>query len=199
DGLITGSLEPIANGLISTAWLPLLACQVQPPAPANNSRSAATANGRSMGLLLLKKREAKYRLREAVSTGIFSLAASQYPSHFSPLPRASGGGGQPLARRSPARYDPATPSKEAIPLGELEMHRPPLAPLSLALLLALVNPAFGLVFHRTHEEVGPARAAGTPTSGPESAFRYSPLRCYWRESGWHGFGAMHDEVVTAFR
>src|SRR4051794_38984238 len=67
-------------------------------------------------------------------------------------------------------------------------------------MLALASPALGLYLQYTREEVGPAKATTrTPVSDPESAFRYSPLRCYLRESGWDGWGTSHNEVVTAFR
>jgi hypothetical protein len=72
--------------------------------------------------------------------------------------------------------------------------------LLLALLLALSPAALALVTQHSREEVGPAKGAtAAKGAGPEAAFRLSPLRCYWRESGWHGWGATRDQAVAAFR
>jgi hypothetical protein len=80
------------------------------------------------------------------------------------------------------------------------MSRSPLTPLSLVVLLGLVGSASGLLLQYKREEVGPAKGApGPQNAGPESTFRFSPLRCYWRESGWDGWGASSAEVLAAFR
>jgi hypothetical protein len=80
------------------------------------------------------------------------------------------------------------------------MSRPPLALLSVALLLALASAAHGLVVHYEHEEVGPARDVPVrPGTDPESTFRFSRLRCYWRETGFDGWGVSRRDVVAAFR
>ncbi len=80
------------------------------------------------------------------------------------------------------------------------MSRQPLALPSLAILLALASAAHGLVTHYKREEVGPVKGVRVPPgAGPESTFRLSRLRCYWRESGWDGWGISHHEVLAAFR
>jgi hypothetical protein len=76
----------------------------------------------------------------------------------------------------------------------------PLAIPSLAVLLWLASDSFALVVQYSREEVGPSKEAPPPPpTNPEAAFRYSPLRCYWQESGFDGFGMTRDEVLAAFR
>src|SRR5262245_52509548 len=80
------------------------------------------------------------------------------------------------------------------------MSRPSLVLLPLAFLLGLAPAALAIfVQFGPHEEVGPAKAAaGAVATGPGAAFRLSPHRRYWRESGWSGFGASRDEVLAGF-
>jgi hypothetical protein len=67
-------------------------------------------------------------------------------------------------------------------------------------MLALASAVHGLVTHYKREEVGPAKDARLPPgAGPEATFQFSPLRCYWRASGWDGWGVSHHEVLAAFR
>jgi hypothetical protein len=80
------------------------------------------------------------------------------------------------------------------------MSRPLLTLLSLTVLLALVSTAHGLVTHSKREEVGTARDTPVRTSAdPESTFRFSRLRCYWRESGFDGWGVSRHKALAAFR
>lgn len=80
------------------------------------------------------------------------------------------------------------------------MLRLPSALLSLTFLLTLASSTLALTLHYTHEEVGPAKGAvGPPYANPESAFRHSPLRCYWRESSFDGFGSSRRDFRAAFR
>ncbi len=80
------------------------------------------------------------------------------------------------------------------------MRRPPLVLITLGALLALASAALALVVQYEREEVGPAKEAlRPPYSSPESAFRFSPLRCYWRESGFDGFGSSRSEALAGFR
>jgi hypothetical protein len=80
------------------------------------------------------------------------------------------------------------------------MLRLPLALLSLAVLLGLASATFALVVQYAREEVGPAKEVPDPPhTNPESAFRYSARRCYWRESAFDGFGMTRNEASAAFR
>jgi hypothetical protein len=75
-----------------------------------------------------------------------------------------------------------------------------LALITLGALLALASAALALVVQYDREEVGPAKEAlRPPYSSPELAFRFSPLRCYWLESGFDGFGSSRSEALAAFR
>jgi hypothetical protein len=58
----------------------------------------------------------------------------------------------------------------------------------------------GLVVHYKREEIGPDKVARVPPgAGPEETFRLSRLRCYWRNTGWDGWGMSHHKDLAAFR